>query len=164
MNKMLALLLILLSGCTTIPKYSYQSQASNDPEFIFGDRFGGDSINSPARTFSINIKDATSNTCSDFSMVGVTSNNWLIKKPAIQLKTPSGKQVSIRGTYLLHPASCEPPTLIFAPKDGATYSVDVQATYPDPTHIYCMLSIVQKMPDGKQEQVSGITVLPSCKD
>jgi hypothetical protein len=57
MKKILPLLLILLSGCTVLPKYNYQSQANIDPEIVFGDRFGGGTVTSPARTFKINTKD-----------------------------------------------------------------------------------------------------------
>ncbi|MFZ2161051.1 MAG: hypothetical protein WAW02_02430 [Sideroxyarcus sp.] len=169
MKTLLPLLLILLTGCTALPKYNYQSQASNDPVFIFGDRFGESAISSPARLFSINTKDAASNKCADFDLVGTTSNNWLRFNPStIKIKTPVGKAVAIRGIYFYAATAanakapvttCEPPALTFVPKVAATYSVDV-----DTSRSGCVLSIVRKMPDGQKEQVDGLTELPDCRE
>lgn len=165
MKKTLPLLLIvLMSGCAApLPKYNYQSQVSADPEFVFGDRFGGGSVTSPARSFDINTLDPALNKCGDYSNVGTTSNHWMKVVPrTIQIKTPAGKAVGIAGGYLLNTGfsstSCLPPLIMFTPKDGAVYSVDVEMI-----ENRCSLSVVQKMPDGKQEPVSGITVLPACK-
>jgi hypothetical protein len=75
MKKLTPIFLIVLSGCTTLPKYNYQSRASTDPVIVFGDRFGGGAVNSPARSFGVNTKDAASNMCIDFEVVGTTSNH-----------------------------------------------------------------------------------------
>ena len=160
----LALFFILLSGCTTVPKYSYQSQASTDPVFVFGDRFGGGSVNSPARSLGINTKDAAANRCADFEEIGTTSNHWMrLKSPTIQIKTPAGRAIAIRSSYLYSSGTiittCVPSPLMFIPREGATYSVDVEMIKRA-----CQLSIVQKLSDGQQEKVDGVTVLPVCKD
>jgi hypothetical protein len=160
MKYLLPLFLTLLSGCAALPKYAYQSQTSNDPVFVFGDRFGGGPVHSPTRTFAVNIKDAVSNKCADFASVGITSNNWIkLNSPTIEIKTPAGKPVSIRGTYLYGTSTCLSPVRMFTPKEGAIYSVDIETTYNT-----CSLSIVQKLPNGQQGMVDGITVLPVCKD
>jgi hypothetical protein len=102
MKKILPLLLILLSGCTVLPKYNYQSQANIDPEIVFGDRFGGGTVTSPARTFKINTKDVAVNKCTDFTVVGTTSNHWMGVVPrTVNIKVPAGMTVSIAGSYLL---------------------------------------------------------------
>ena len=164
MNNLILLFVILLSGCASTPKYSYQSQADADPVFIFGDRFGGGSVNSPARSFGINAKDAVANRCADFEEVGTTSNHWMrLKSPTIQIKTPAGRAVAIRGNYLYSSGiiitTCVPSPLMFIPKDGSTYSVDVEMIKRT-----CSLSVVQKLPNGQQEKVDGITIFPTCKD
>lgn len=169
MKLLIPLFLILLSGCTALPKYNYQSQASNDPVFIFGDRFGEGSISSPARSFTINIKDAASNKCADFESVGTTSNHWMrLNSPTIQIKTPAGKVVVIRGIYVFSSTAvsnkvpitiCESSALAFLPKEGASYSVDV-----DTANNVCALSIVKKLPNGQLEKVEGLTVLPACQE
>lgn len=164
MNKILPLFLILLSGCTAIPKYNYQSQANTDPTIIFGDRFGRGSVNSPARSFAIDAKDAVLNKCADFEVVGTTSNHWMkLNSPTIQIKTPAGKELAIRGNYVYSSGTlittCAPPVLMFLPKEAATYSVDIETA-----NNKCVLSIVQKLPDGQQEKVDGTTVLPGCRD
>lgn len=169
MKTLLLLLLILLTGCTALPKYNYQSQSSNDPVIIFGDRFGESAISSPARSFSINTKDAAVNICADFDFVGTASNNWIrFNPPTIKINTPVGKAVAIRGVYFYSASAenakapvttCEPSVLMFLPQVAAIYSVDVDTTHND-----CSLSIVQKLPNGQQEKVEGITVLPACGD
>jgi hypothetical protein len=164
MKKILPLFLVaLLSACAPFPKYNYQSQASPDPEFIFGDRFGGGSISSPARTFDVNIVDPVQNKCDDYTRVGTTSNHWMRMAPkTIQIKTPAGKAVALSGGYLLSTGysstSCLPPVIMFSPEDGATYSVDIELVDKR-----CKLSIVQRLPDGKESVVSGGTVLPVCQ-
>jgi hypothetical protein len=210
MKKILVLLLILLSGCTTLPKYNYQSQAGTDPVIVFGDRFGGGAVNSPARSFSVNTKDAASNMCIDFEVVGTTSNHWMrINSRTIQIRTPTGKAVVIRGNYSYNSgsiiASCSPPPLLFNPKEKASYSIDIEvinvptahslppedaakysnvietanvpstllltpkdaASYPVDMGISyskCSLSVIQRLPNGQQEKVDGLTVLPACKE
>jgi hypothetical protein len=210
MKKFLVPFLILLSGCTTLPKYNYQSQASTDPVIVFGDRFGGGAVNSPARSFGVNTKDAASNMCIDFEVVGTTSNHWMrINSKTIQIKTPTGKPVAIRGSYLYSSgsiiATCAPPALLLMPKDGASYSIDIEvinvptthslppedaakysnvietanvpstllltpkdaASYPVDMGISnnkCVLSVIQRLPNGQQEKVDGLTVLPACKN
>ncbi len=164
MKRTLPLLLIALSGCAAAPKYNYQSQTSTDPTIIFGDRFGGGSVTSPARNFNINIKDAAANKCADAALVGTTSNNWAkINPPTIEIKVPSGKPISVTGFSLLNTlagiSTCVPPPLMFSPKEGGTYSIDINA-FDTP----CVLSIVQKLPEGKLEKVTDITTLPQCKD
>ena len=210
MKKLLHLFLILLSGCTTLPKYNYQSQSSTDPVIVFGDRFGGGSINSPARSFGIDTKDVLSNKCADFEVVGTTSNHWMrINSRTIQIRTPTGKAVVIRGNYSYSSgsisASCSPPALLFTPKEGVNYSIDIEvinvptthsippedaakysnviesanvpstllltpkdaASYPVDmgiTYSKCTLSFIQRLPNGQQEKVDGLTVLPACTD
>jgi hypothetical protein len=164
MNRAFLLLAVLLSGCgTAIPKYNYQSQANTDPAIVFGDRFGGGTVNSPARAFAVNTKDAESNKCADFEEVGTTSNHWMRVSPqTIQINTPAGKAVAIRGNYLYSSGiiitTCTPTSLIFFPKDAAIYSVDIEIT-----HKQCQFSVVQKLPNGQQEKIEGITILPNCK-
>jgi hypothetical protein len=163
MKRILPLLLILLTGCATAPKYNYQSQSGTDPQFIFGDRFGGGSVNSPARSFKINTTDAALNKCTDFAIVGTTSNHWMHVVPkTVEIKAPAGKSVSISSGYNysngFSNTTCAPPTLMFSPQEGTVYSVDIETVGGK-----CALSIVRKLPDGKQEPVSGITVLPACK-
>lgn len=158
------LLIVLMSGCAApLQKYNYQSQANTDPEFTFGDRLGGGSVTSPARSFDINTIDAALNKCSDYSSLGTTSNHWMKVAPrTIKIKTPAGKSVAISGGYLLNTGfsstSCLPPLVMFTPKDGAAYSVDIELI-----NKRCTLSIVQQLADGKQEPVAGIIVLPACK-
>lgn len=160
MKIFLTLFSVLLVGCTALPKYTYQSQTGNDPTFIFGDRFGGDAVHGPGRIFAINVKDAISNKCADFALVGSTSNNWTkLNPPTVEIKTPAGKVVAIRGTFMYGGTTCEPPTLSFVPKDAAIYSVDVKTTYNK-----CTLSIVQKLADSQQRAVEGLNVLTGCKD
>lgn len=164
MKKLLPLIIILLSGCTILPKYNYQSQISADPEIILGDRLGGGSVTSPARTFKINIKDADANKCTDFAIVGTTSNHWMGVAPkSIKIRVPAGKAVLISGTYFLSTGfsntSCTPLTLMFLPKDALSYSIDI-----DTTDNKCNLSIVRKTADEQGEKVDGITALPSCKE
>lgn len=163
MKRILPLLLILLTGCATTPKYNYQSQSGADPQFIFGDRFGGGSVNSPARSFKINTTDAAFNKCTDFAYVGTTSNHWMHVVPkTVEIKVPTGKSVSISSGYNysngVTTSTCTPPILMFSPQEGTVYSVDIETIASK-----CALSIVRKLPDGKQEPVSGITVLPACK-
>lgn len=164
MKKFLPLLLIvLLSACAPLSKYNYQSQASPDPEFIFGDRLGGGSVTSPARSFEINIVDPNLNKCSDYAIIGTTSNHWMGAVPkTIQIKTPAGKAVALSGRYFLSTGfsstSCIPPVVRFSPKNGSTYSVDIGIV-----DRRCMLSIVQRLPDGKDEAVSGETLLSACQ-
>lgn len=131
MKKLLVLFPILLFGCTTTSKYNYQPQASTDPIFTFGDRFGGGAINSPSRSFAVNTKDAASNMCADFEEVGTTSNHWTrIRQRTIRIKTPTGKAIAIRGAYFYSSgsiiATCVPPALLFTPKDAASYSIDIE--------------------------------------
>lgn len=160
------ILTILLSACASVEKYSYQSQDSQgslDPEFIFGDRFGGGAVASPARTFDINTVSPVLNKCSDYSRVGTTSNHWSRVAPkTIQIRTPAGKAVALSGGYLassgFSSSSCLPPLVMLNPKNGATYSVDI-----DVVNKRCMLSIVQRLPDGKTESVTDVTVLPACQ-
>ncbi|MBU1426197.1 MAG: hypothetical protein KKH12_13540 [Gammaproteobacteria bacterium] len=169
MKTFLSLLIILLTGCTALPRYNYQSQSSSDPVIIFGDRFGESAISSPARSFSINTKDAAANICTDFDFVGTTSDHWMrLNSSTIQIKAPVGRAVAIRGVYFYSATAvntqapvttCEPPVLMFPPKAAAIYSVDV-----DTAHNNCSLSIVQKLPNGQQEKVEGLTVLPACRD
>lgn len=158
------LILILLTGCTTLPKYNYQSQANIDPEIIFGDRFGGGKVTSPARSFKVNTNDVLGNRCSEFSIVGTTSNHWMGVVPkSVQIKVPAGRAVSIAGAYMLSTGysntSCTPPTLMFLPKDSATYSVDIETNEKS-----CVLRVVQKMANGQLDNVDGIENLPNCKD
>lgn len=164
MKYLLPLLLILLTGCTTVPNYSYQSSGVTDPAFVFGDRFGGGSVNSPARSFGINTKDAVANRCVDFEEVGTTSNHWMrFKSRTIEIQTLAGKAVAIRGNYLYSSGTlittCAPSPLMFIPKEGASYSVDVEMI-----NRKCQLSIVQKLPNGQQGMVEGLTDMPGCKD
>jgi hypothetical protein len=164
MKILISLFLILLTGCTTVPKYSYQSQTSTDPVFVFGDRFGGGSVNSPARSFGINTEDAVANRCADFEEVGTTSNHWMrLKSRTIEIKTPAGKAITLRSSYLYSSGTlittCAPSPLMFTPKEGASYSVDVEMI-----NRKCQLSIVEKLPNGQQGMVDGVTVLPVCKD
>jgi hypothetical protein len=131
MKKLLPLFLILISGCVSQPKYDNQSLASTDPVIVFGDRLGGSAINSPARSFGVNTKDAASNKCADFEEVGTASNHWMRIRPrTIQIRTPTGKAVAIRGLYFYSSgvivASCVPPALQFTPKEGARYSIDIE--------------------------------------
>jgi hypothetical protein len=164
MKKCLPLLLVvLLSACAPLSKYNYQSQASSDPEFIFGDRFGGGSVTSPARSFKVNIVDPNLNKCSDYAVVGTTSNHWMgTASKTIQIKTPAGKAVALSGGYVLSTGfsitTCMPPAVRFFPKNGSTYSVDVGVIDKR-----CMLSIVQRLPDGKDEPVSGETLGSDCQ-
>jgi hypothetical protein len=163
MKKTLPLLLLLLTGCAaTGAKYNYQSEVSTDPSYIFGDRFGGGSVNSPARSFAVNTRDAQANKCADFDWVGTTSNHWMKVNPkTIAIKTPTGKAVAIRSNYIYSNGfimtTCTPPVITFMPKDAATYSVDVETVDKK-----CTVSVVQKLPDGQTEKVDGVTDLPAC--
>lgn len=164
LKTLLPFFLILLSGCTTAPRYTYQSQTNTDPVFVFGDRFGGGSVNSPARSFGINTKDAAANRCADFEEVGTTSNHWMhLNSRTKEIKTPAGKAVTIRSNYLYSSGiiiiSCVPPPLMFIPNEGAIYSVDI-----DMIKRTCQLSIVRKSPNGQLEKVEGLTLLPVCKE
>jgi hypothetical protein len=132
-----------------------------------------------------------------------------INSKTIQIKTPTGKPVAIRGSYLYSSgsiiASCSPPPLLFNPKEGANYSVDIEvinlptthslppedaakysnvietanvpstllltpkdaASYPVDIGISnnkCVLSVIQRLPNGQQEKIDGLTVLPACKN
>jgi hypothetical protein len=163
MKKTLPLLLLLLTGCAaTAPKYNYQSQVNTDPSYVFGDRFGGGSVKSPARSFAVNTKDAQANKCADFAVVGTTSNHWMKVVPrTIEIKTPTGKAVAIRSHYNYSNGfintTCTPDVITFMPKDAATYSVDVETVDKK-----CTLSVVQKLPNGQTEKVDGVTVVPGC--
>lgn len=164
MKTFLPLFLILLTGCTTAPRYTYQSQTNTDSVFVFGDRFGGGAVNSPARSFGINTKDAAANRCADFEEVGTTSNHWMrLKSRTLEIKTPAGKAVTIRSNYLYSSGiiiiSCVPQPLMFIPNEGAIYSVDVEMI-----NRTCQLSIVKKLPNGQLEKVEGLTVLPACQE
>ena len=169
MKTILPLFIVLLTGCVTVPKYNYQSEASADPTFIFGDRFGGGSVNGPARSFVIRVKNLASNKCavpSDFTFVGTTSNNWAgVFSPTIQIKSPAGKMVVIGGNSEFSGASargiatttCHGGVVTFLPKDAATYSVDIEQGGNT-----CHLSILQKLENGQQENVVGLTDMPKC--
>ncbi len=164
MKKILPFLLVVpLLGCASSVKYDYKSATSTDPEFIFGDRFGGGAISSPARSFDVNTGDLASNKCSDYARVGTTSNHWMGVAPkTIQVKVPAGKPVAVAAGYLASSgssmSSCLPPIVKLQPKDRATYSIDIAII-----NKLCMLSIVEKLPDGKTAPVPDLAVMPACQ-
>lgn len=110
-------------------------------------------------SFSINVKDAATNKCGDFAGVGMTSNDWMRMFPTTrEARTPAGRQVAIRGGIGGERFSCAPPINVFAPKDGATYGVDV-ALVADK----CYLRIVQILENKQEVPVDGVSILPACK-
>ena len=160
MNKNFFSLLLLfsaLSGCASAPNYNYQSQNSTDPDITFGDRSWGDST--AMRAFKINTSARTSNLCKDYFLVGHVLKNQFSTKPPIHIKTPFGKSVAIYGYYLNHPVSCEPPILMFTPKDGSSYTVDIETTLKT-----CAVSIYEKLPSGQLNKVNEMSIVPSCND
>jgi len=84
-----------------------------------------------------------------------------LKSRTIEIKTPAGKAVTLRSSYLYSSGTlittCAPSPLMFTPKEGASYSVDIEMI-----NRKCQLSIVQKLPNGQHEKVEGLTVLPGC--
>lgn len=153
------LLIILLVGCSSVPEYQYQSQANTDPTVIFGDRAGEHEITGHHQGFDVNTADAALNKCSDFTRAAFTSNNYMRLFPmAKQIRTPSGRSLAIRGSIGDPGYSCIPPTLMFAPKDGVTYGVDV-ALISDK----CYLRVVELRGSEEGLPVAGLIVLPACK-
>lgn len=151
-------LIVLMSGCAGVKPYTYNAQSESDPEIIFGDRFGGGKIASPARTFDINTQDAAANKCKDFTNVGTTSNHWMhVTAKTKVIRIPSGKSVAIRSSWLFGTTSCIPRVLMFTPASAGKYSVDIGSLYDK-----CYLSIVQIKPDGQLEDVKNVVVLPEC--
>jgi hypothetical protein len=139
------LLISLLSGCAA--NYKYVPVSPEDPKITFGDRFGGGSIYSPARSFQLNTLGE--NKCSDYKPSGVLSNHWMgIGEKTREYFVPKDSQVALIGTYNLSTGSkistCSVGPISFSPEHGKQYSIDVVSIFRA-----CRISIVEILPDGK---------------
>lgn len=138
----LPLLICLLSGCAT--HYKYDPVSFEDPEIIFGDRFGGGSITSPARSFQLNTLG--NNKCSDYRFSGVLSNHWMgAGEKTRNYFVPQRTQVALIGSYILTSGSnistCSIGPISFKPEKAKRYSIDISRS--------CRISIVEILLDGK---------------
>ncbi|MDF1819985.1 MAG: hypothetical protein P1U64_00330 [Alcanivoracaceae bacterium] len=138
------LLVPILPGCTY---YNYVPASEDDPKITFGDRFGGDSVSSPARNFLINT--AETDYCSDYKPTGVLSNHWSSfgRHKTRDFHVPRGTRIKLIGTYIYSGYStistCRAGPISFSPEDGAHYSIDIVTA-----HGKCGISIVKIGPDG----------------
>jgi hypothetical protein len=153
---------LLMTACSTVPKYVNKEAAPTDAQITFGDRFGGSSILSPLRSFLVNSTNIDESQCSDYKSIGKTSNNWAGFVPkTININIPGDKEIAIYGNYLFHDKhssyKCQLKPRIYKFIPGESYSIDIAVESK-----ICILSVIQKKSDGTTAVVVPTKVLPSC--
>lgn len=161
-SPIICLFTLLITACSTVPKYVNKEAEPTDAQITFGDRFGGGSISSPARGFLLNSTNIDENQCSNYKSIGTTSNNWSGVAPkTININIPGDNEFAIYGNYLSgggFVSTCQTKPQVYKFIPGESYSIDIGTEKN-----ICFLSVIQKKLDGTSTVVVPTKFLPICK-
>ncbi len=155
---------LVISGCSTIAPYEYQSTSTEDPTLIFGDRFRGSSLSSPSKIFSIDV-DGTKQ-CNQYKRAAALSDHWVGKlygaDGTTQVHVPAEKTVQLKALYSRTNDNktyrCDLDPVAFNPARGKTYSVDIKENLG-----FCSLSVVE-LNDAHQPMASlALSPVAACQ-